>query len=228
MDDRTGETMPVTKRIVILANSVKHDPGRCIAGRELFESGDGHLRVGDWVRPVSTEGEGELQPAHTRVNDGKPIQVLDILDVTLLSPGKDPSQPENWIVDASAPWRRIRRWQGRLGELVESPDALWLQPLPKPTDRATREYVQAHPPAQSLYFLQLSGASFHRNLWGKLRLGFDYHETHYDLAVTDPIAKDRLMREHRGHAELKQLHVCVSLAPAFKGDHYKVAATLLW
>src|SRR5882672_7368633 len=99
-----------TKRIVILANSVKHDPGRCIAGREIIELEGGGLRPARWVRPVSTVGEGELRPAHTRVSDGRPIQVLDIVDVPLLDPAQDPSQPENWIVDPARLWTRIGQW----------------------------------------------------------------------------------------------------------------------
>lgn len=51
------------KRIVVLANSVKHYPGRCIAGREI-RSEVGVTEIGPWVRPVSTIGEGELYPRH--------------------------------------------------------------------------------------------------------------------------------------------------------------------
>jgi len=38
------------KQIVVLANSVKHDPGRCIAGREITNEND-DLDIGPWVRP---------------------------------------------------------------------------------------------------------------------------------------------------------------------------------
>src|SRR5437870_12788119 len=213
-----------TKRIVVLANSVKHDPGRCIAGREIIELQGGTFRASDWVRPVSTVGEGELQPAHTRVSDGKPVQVLDIFNVPLLTPAQDPSQPENWIVDAATPWTRVGQWpQTRLDDLVESPQNLWLQPAPMTTDRATAEYIQANPPLQSLYFLKLGKASLHRTIWGKHRLSFDYRDGHYDFGVTDPVATARQTR-----GDLTSPYVCVSLAPPFKGHHYKVAATVLW
>jgi hypothetical protein len=72
--------MPVTKRIVVLANSVKHDPGRCIAGREIIQA-DAGSRPGSWVRPVSSIGEGELHPHHLRVPGGGVIGVLAVFDV---------------------------------------------------------------------------------------------------------------------------------------------------
>jgi hypothetical protein len=54
------------KTVVILANSIKKKPGRCIAGREVSQSGTS-VSLGPWVRPVSPDGEafeGELMPRH--------------------------------------------------------------------------------------------------------------------------------------------------------------------
>ncbi len=49
-----------TKKIIVLANSYKKKPGGCVAGREL---GDGNT-IGDWLRPISNQPEGELLPRH--------------------------------------------------------------------------------------------------------------------------------------------------------------------
>jgi len=92
------------KHIVVLANSVKHDPGRCIAGREIVPTGES----GAWVRPVSLIGEGELQPAHYRLEGGGTPQVFDVIEISVETlPKADPTQPENWLISVEAPWKRI-------------------------------------------------------------------------------------------------------------------------
>ncbi|HWN94265.1 MAG TPA: hypothetical protein VNT99_04475 [Methylomirabilota bacterium] len=50
----------ISKRILVLANSTKHHPMRCVAGRELIEEGGGKSRWGGWIRPVSAHDEGAL------------------------------------------------------------------------------------------------------------------------------------------------------------------------
>lgn len=68
----------VIKKIVILANSVKHNPGRCVAGREVLDNGASG-RVCGWMRPVSSEGEGELYPQHCTMADGGSLNLLVLL-----------------------------------------------------------------------------------------------------------------------------------------------------
>jgi len=217
--------MSTTKRIVILANSIKHDPGRCIAGREL--SADKVPHIGGWIRPVSTVGEGELRSPHMQVSDGRPISVLDIFDVPLVSRGADPSQPENWIIDGSVRWNRVGRWPvDRLNELAESPVDIWCQPGSK-LDRASAEFIGVNPPIQSLYLLALPKAYIHRNRWNKIRLSFTYAGIPYDLSVTDPLVRGRLERQGDDSYEVTSPRICVSLAPAFEGNHYKIVATII-
>jgi len=69
------------KRIVVLANSIKKG-GRCVAGRELT---DNEACTDKWLRPISTEVEGELMPKHMRLNTNKGVEVLDIIDIPLIS-----------------------------------------------------------------------------------------------------------------------------------------------
>lgn len=223
--------MPVTKRIVVLANSVKHHPGRCVAGRDVTGLAGGPLRAGAWTRPVSTVGEGELLPEHMLVAGGGGIRILDIFEVTLLSQGNDPSQPENWFINAGVPWNRVGKWPAnQLGTLAESPPNLWLQPPPERSDRVAPDYIRAHPPHQSLYVIVPPRARLYRNQWEKYRLSFNFAGISYDFSVTDPLAQQRLTRDHGGQSgiDLEAPTVCVSLAPVFKGHHYKVAATIIW
>jgi len=222
--------MPTTKRIVVLANSVKHDPGRCIAGREVVQSSTGRPQAGHWVRPVSTVGEGELHQHHMRVTGGGAIGVLDIFDVSLASQANDPSQPENWLINAAVPWTRIGQWPlGQIVQLAEAPTDLWLQPAVR-SDRTTADYIQAHPPQQSLYLIVPTQARLYRNERNRFRLSFSYGGTAYNLSVTDPQIQSRLAKDYgaRTDVTLTAPAVCVSLAPAFQGCHYKLAATLIW
>jgi hypothetical protein len=97
------------KQIVVLANSVKHDPGRCIAGREItYENND--LNIGPWVRPVSRIGEGELYPHHFTLEDRSLPNVLDVIEIYVDTPASDQTQPENWYIAEGRVWRRVHHW----------------------------------------------------------------------------------------------------------------------
>ena len=63
--------------------------------------------------------------------------------------------------------------------------------------------------------------------WRKIRLSFSHMDIPYDFAVTDPFIRGRLERQGTDGFELELPWVCVSLAPAFRGDHYKVVATVI-
>jgi hypothetical protein len=222
--------MPTTKRIVVLANSIKHAPARCVADREVEGKG-GSLKVGDWIRPVSTKGEGELQPNQLKVAGAGQIGVLEVFDVSLISAGTDPAQPENWIIDDSQSWRRVDTWPiPRIGALTEMPRDLWLEPGSRKSDRTSEAYIRANPPSQSLFFLVLSEAYLCQDQPKKYRLHFNYAGISYDLSVTDPLVRDRMLRDHRDNTRLRltSIHVCVSLTPVFRGDHYKIIAAMIW
>lgn len=219
------------KRIVVLANSVKHDPGRCIAGREI-SSADGSLGIGPWVRPVSKIGEGELYLQHFVLQDGSSPQPFDVIDVYLDARGADATQPENWfIVEDRQRWNRVGKWgiSTAIRSLVENPKDLWIQPGVK-TDRVTKEFLASNPPQQSLYLLDLRNATITTN--GKRhRLRFSYNGLSYDLAITDPLISE-LVGEQTVLIVRKGL-ACISLAPAFVNQydgiayHYKLAAMVI-
>lgn len=210
------------KHIVVLATSVKHDPGRCIAGREVGPAGE----IYPWVRPVSLNGEGELQPAQFMLEGGGIPQVFDVIELAVETlPKADATQPENWLVSGEGHWKRIGKWDiKKVAELfVDTPSDIWLQPGVK-TDRVTKEYLVAHLPKQSLYLLLLHNARIIQND-RKYRLSFKYNGSYYDLGITDPLIRNVTLPASGGSAL-----ACVSLAPAFHNDydgrdyHYKLAA----
>ena len=96
--------MPVSKRILCLANSRKLS-GRCIAGIEVSESGVPHV----WIRPVSSREHEEVSEHERQYEDGSDPHVLDVIDVPTLEPRPMGYQQENWLIDRGYYWVRPRR-----------------------------------------------------------------------------------------------------------------------
>ncbi|HEU5425052.1 MAG TPA: hypothetical protein VFU72_16035, partial [Nitrolancea sp.] len=120
-----GGDQLVVKRIVVLANSYKHD-GRCVAGREVAVAEDGRVTFGGWLRPVNDTEDGELLPEQCRLQDGSLPRPLDIIDIPCSGPQGDPTQPENWLLAGGTNWRRAGRLSpDHLPELAERPAQLW-------------------------------------------------------------------------------------------------------
>lgn len=230
-----------TKRIIVLANSYKKKPGRCVAGRALSEGGV----AGNWLRPISDQPEGELLPRHMKTEDGSPLDVLDIVDVPTGEHAKDETHPEDWYVDTTGLWKRQEKFLARnLAALEERPGDLWIDPSTR-ADRATTDFLIKRPMHQSLYLIRPT--DFRVNLTndfnpfegrnqGKRRACFEYGGQEYVLGLTDPLFIDEYAVKFpdpdepaiivRPHYEDNCL-LCVSLTPVFNGYHYKVVATVL-
>lgn len=231
-----------SKRIIVLANSIKKS-ARCVAGIDV---GTGQsLKPAGWIRPVSGESEGELEPKHMRTNDGAPLVPLDIVDVPLTQPTNDAIHPEDWIVDSGRKWTRSGSLDPKtLGSLEEKPKDLWLEPG-QSTDRVTGEFLSKRPSHQSLYLVKPTDLrielSYEHNPFKnynqrKTRVRFVYRGQEYLMNLTDPAftakhcttypalrASPTVIRPPYGDKCL----LCVSLTPVFNGYHYKVVATVL-
>ena len=117
--------MPV-KRIAIFANSVKKTQ-HCIAGRELVDRG-GVLTFGDWIRPVSRHGQGELSWSDCRFPSGRTPRIFDVVDIPLAEREGSDCQPENWFIDPNRLWSDVTI-EGNLPDpRVDWPGSLWLEP----------------------------------------------------------------------------------------------------
>jgi hypothetical protein len=229
------------KTVLVLANSFRRG-GRCIAGRELLATAGS--RFGDWVRPISNQGEGELLLRHIRLGGGPPPRPLDVVRVPLTVPGSDPAHPEDWLV-ADEPWTRESPCSGAvMSSLIEHPTSLWHDPHRR-SDRVSPALVASLPDHQSLYLVRPSNLRF--RAWREFdaarqrerqryRAIFDYGGIEYDLSLTDPVATDRFVPRLPSVGEPPQdfpcplgerALLCVSLTPLFHGLHYKVVATVL-
>jgi len=90
-----------TVEMLCLANSRKYG-GRCVAGI---------LDDGSWIRPVSDSGDGSLPESACQLDIGRPVQPLDVVEITVTAADPRPHQSENWIV-ADEIWKLMRTRDG--------------------------------------------------------------------------------------------------------------------
>ena len=96
----------ISKRLLVLANSTKHHPMRCVAGRELLGEVGGIVQWGGWIRPVSSHDEGALNSGERCLAGGIDPKPLDIVRTVLDAPTNDPLQPENWMINKGGIWAK--------------------------------------------------------------------------------------------------------------------------
>lgn len=233
----------MTKTILILANSIRRNH-RCIAGREA--SNEGHQwRVGAWVRPVSSTGEGEVMASQSQCEDGSQPAVLDVITIPLTGPAPCDHQPENYHIDPATRWVKVGRVAQDLSAILEGPTSLWLQPATR-TDRIHSSVLNRGQDFQSLYLIRPVGLRF--RIWEEMnpfrghqhrqrRALFEYSGVQYDLPVTDPTMDQRHFtpfpvlnqppRDVLPTSPERCLLVVSLAAPFTDGYHYKVVATVL-
>ncbi|HWW00380.1 MAG TPA: hypothetical protein VNZ64_11835 [Candidatus Acidoferrum sp.] len=230
----------ITKSILVLANSTKHHPKSCVAGRELIDEGGGKTRWGGWVRPVSNHDEGALDFAERRLSGATDPKPLDVIQLALTAPENNPLQPENWLIESRQAWAKESVMEaGVISTLAEQPEGLWFDPSQK-SDRASAAVLQRPPDLQSLYLIRPDGFHFQirSRVWDgyakKQQRGiFTYRGRHYDFALTDPLIGRKCFPDYprtpEGNIQAvdsKRIPLCVSLTPPFHDLHYKVIATV--
>jgi len=222
--------MPGTvKRIVCLANSIKHS-GRCIAGKEYV-----NRTVGEWVRPVSSR-EGEEVSEHERqYENGTDPKLLDIVEVPIIKAKPKTYQSENWLLDPDLYWAK----RGRIGwadlpAFVDTPTILWNNG--HKTYHGKNDYVPADDADNlscSLYMIQVERMDVDVFLPGeafgdtrrKVQGNFVYNGTEYGLSITDPVAKRHFLDQGLGEYTVGKCYLTVSLGERHKDDRcYKMIA----
>jgi hypothetical protein len=230
----------IRKRMLVLANSTKHYPMRCVAGRELSGEAGTAERWGPWIRPVSAHDECALDFSERKVEAATDPKPLDIVWIPLERHENSPLQPENWIIAKGERWTKESTTEPEaITSLVEEPESLWLDPSQK-SDRATESFLTGLPDFQSLYLIRPESFQFHirSRVWEgyakkQLRGLFSYRGRHYDFALTDPLIGQKYFPDYprtpEGYVQpsnRKGIVICISLTPPFHDLHYKVIATV--
>lgn len=223
--------MPAAE-IIVLANSKKLG-GRCIAGIST--------RSGRWVRPVSGLPNGQLAPAHCRV-EGRQPELLDIVRFDYSEQLDNPAQPENLLLEDSA-WDLVgtvppaEAYDRLVGHLVRGPALLGNLGRAVPAE-AAGEGVGASlalvEPDRAPVF-QAKPASEEA---GQLRprVEFSLRGQDYEFPITDFAIAPRLRARGCGSYSKEQLGgegagralLTVSLGEALNEWHWKLVAAVLF
>ena len=230
--------MPV-KRVHILANSVKNSQ-HCIAGRELIER-HGRRSFGEWIRPVSRHGEGELSSSDCRFPSGQTPKIFDVVDIPVEEYGGSGSQPENWFIDPHQQWRLVKIEVVLPEVVVDSPPLLWPESSSR-RDRISPEGLASLNCRHSLYLIEVNRFRIQagwRDYEGTPRMRrrglFMYNGRDYDFSLTDPAMEKYYRPFPKPEDGIKTIMLdsggdcllCVSLTPPFNDYHYKIVATVI-
>lgn len=217
-----------TKRIVCLAKSYIRG-GRCIAGKELLHGG----RAGAWIRPVSSPENGGVSYGSLRYRDGTIVRVRDVADVPLLNPQPKDYQQENWLLDTSLRWDKVRRcsWED-LEHFIDPTAPLWTNGYSSPN--RTNDQIPVSDTSglgDSLRFLKVHRLDLIVSEYGGRRrvdARFQHDDTEYCLPVTDPDYADAYRRKADGAYRIYGCYLTVSLAlpPSDSPNAYKLIAAI--
>ena len=223
--------MKTVRRIVCLANS-RRQSGRCIAGRVW----DGN-RPGNWIRPVSDREGEEVSEDECQYENGCDPQVLDIIDVPLLSHKPNNHQQENWLLDSNSDWTKVGVLSlDKLQQLVDPVALLWIDghstnrgindqiplALTKSLDSSLR---LIHVDSVQLSVLR-PGTAF-GNPKRRVQGRFSYAKKEYALWITDPFYEREYLSKPDDEYEIGESFLTISLGEPFKEACYKLVATVI-
>ncbi len=215
---------------ICLANSIKKG-GRCVAGLRTDRSG--------WVRPVNPL-TGSLWPQQYTLDNGREIELFDVVRVSLQEPCPKPYQPENWTVDNQS-WHFVRQLSPiDANSLIESlivsgPDLLGNQ-----SETVPRYSFEQNPVEASLALIEPEEIKWRitTNQYDRLqaRACFTLRGCNYDLSITDPQWKERLTTSlprgihavsDAGVQQHDRLLFTISLGAPYRGSCYKLVAAVI-
>jgi len=190
--------MAETKKIVCLANSVKH-AYRCVAGIEVVDH-----RTFHWIRPVSSRPGHGLSWSERQLQDGSELQVLDVVMLGVLGAQPHGFQQENWLLDNTVAWRRTDRADWRiLTALQDHPDSLWINGCSSSNgcnDRIADEDAAGLQSSLVLIRVNDLRVTVQPEYKGRgVRAAFHYAGVNYVLRVTDAHYRAAFLAGDDGH-----------------------------
>lgn len=228
------------KHMIVLANSIKKN-ARCIAGREVTLKST-HYEIGSWIRPVTDHDEGAVWLSECVLETGGSPTVMHFVQVPLSHYAEDRRQPENWLIAPNVRWQSVDALYAKpdMSHFVEQPANLWLQ-TDKASDRISVQAMSRRAGVPSIHIIRVEqliisfGWQPYDQRKKRRRAEFVHNGVEYDFSLTDPVIEDKYGHSYprqgaaanRFYANYaKPCHICVSLTPPYRGDHYKVVATI--
>ena len=221
------------KRILCLANSRKYS-GRCIAGKEILESG----HPGGWIRPVSARENEEVSEYERQYEDGSDPRLLDVIDVPLLRALPKDYQQENWLLNPQYYWKKVRRLPRK--DLVQFIDTveqqLWTNghstyngandQVPLDIARSLRESLRLILIEDLTLSVFAPGEAFGNNK-RRVQGRFHHSDTEYRLWVTDPSYERGYLQKPDDEYPIGRAFLTLSLGEPYKGYSYKLIAAII-
>jgi hypothetical protein len=169
--------------MICLANSFR-DGGRCVAGVDL--------ETAEWIRPVPPGG-GAI-PVSETVIEGRPLSILDVVELTVESARMDTEfQRENRVMPEYN-WRRVTRLDSRfvIGIMEQESPILFNY-----DDKVYVSTLKQLPPNEwrSLQLVWPSDLDFQRDSRSSSAWRANFSDSagcRYSLRVTDPEVCERL------------------------------------
>lgn len=179
--------------MVCLANSRKLS-GRCVAGLRTDWRG--------WLRPISDTEDGTLWQNHYALEGGGETEVLDVVRVPILRSRPEPHQPENWVIDASKPWKYVGPADQNFVPFLKAHLSTSRHLFGTDSDRIPFSKLERSPASESLALIVPGDLEWSTG-WDpfrrrhRVRALFAYHGVVYNLGVTDPVWEKRLLDNTR-------------------------------
>ena len=210
-------------RFVCLANSLK-EGGRCIAGIVLDQYHQPIIQnnLPQWIRPVCPTEYGEIPIQHAIAFD-----LLDVLEMNVTGPKAVGYQSEN--VSFEPPFSKVGTFNmadlanccdhrctlfGNRGKAISVDSIAGLD----------HSLVMI---AVDQMNVELRSTEGRRNK-PQLRACFEYGDMYYDLPVTDPIFRERIIQNPRELEGKESIYLCVSIGIPYEGWHYKLVAGVFY
>lgn len=217
------------ERLLVLASSKKLG-FRCVAGISL--------ETDQWIRPVSTVGGGALSTYHCGI-DGRYPGLREVVRFETQGVCPLPGQPENVLVGV-APWElETRLTPDEAGAVVQGHLVKGPELLGGFGDTISEAAVHDDPGRPSLAVVEPQDLEFERETvpWGsgsRVWARFSVGGARHAVRLTDVAVRPWLLQHDPGVYTLQdmgvdpsaRMAVTVSLADAYEGTHYKLAAAV--
>lgn len=227
--------MTYTKSIVCLANSIKHHPKRCIAGKELAAQ---NL----WIRPVSNNvlDEGALSQMDSAFQNGAQPKLLDVIEVHLKQTIPHGCQTENHLIDETAYWQKTGKidW-ATLESLLDMPQSLWVNGNSTKNgfnDKISQQVALNLPNSLKLIRPENFQITVTQEGGGQypvkraMRAKFQWNNVDYLLKITDPNYTNRINEYtiNVGYT-ISNAIICISISDILKeaNAHFKLIASII-